>query len=313
MRGPVQRPIRAERAPVLDGRASAAGAPVVAITAPRPERVTPEADAFSPLGLRIGNMILRPAIEVGGGTTSNAVNIQNRTFEGRFSRVAPEIQLDSDWAVHRFNLRGRVERQDFFGTAVPVPERTDGTFEASGQFDVSRQTSIEGGASYLRRPDPLQGSFPQALRERPTQNTASANLALNHSFNRFGFRLRGAYDNISVTDTVFVDGTRALNSGRNADVFTGTLRVGYEVSPVLFPYVEAISASRTLRTPAAGLGPRPGSDGIGLRAGVAFTFGPLFTGEIAAGLQRSSPRGIPARCPSWRRSWTAGSPGRSRR
>ncbi len=285
--------------PAFDPRASNAGPPVVTITAPqRPERPPVDANPFAPLGLRVGNLILRPTLDAGIGVTDNAAQIGTRAFGSSFSRVAPELRVESGWAQHRLTLRGRVDRQDFHGAQLRIPERTDVTFEGSGQLDITRNTNIEAGASFLRRPDPLQGSFTSLVREAPKQDTASANIALNHSFNRFGFRLRGAYDRIDVSDTLFDNGQRQSNRGRNSDVTTGTLRLGYEVSPVLFPYVEAVVTNRTLRNPTPDLGARPGSDALGGRAGIAFTFGALFNGEIAAGLQTTTPRGIPGARPT---------------
>lgn len=286
----VRRPVTgAVRAPVFDGRASDLG--VVSPPAAPPQRRRPvEVDPFAPTGLRVGAFVLRPAVEAGVGYTDNV----NGTAQGRvgagFSRLAAEARLESDWSRHALGLRGRIERQDFF-TGATEP-RTIIDTAATARLDATRTTRIDAQATFRRAPDTTTGiALPAAAINRPNVDQLGAQAGITQRFARLEVGLRGTYDQFRYGTTDLADGTRLSNRVRDANLRTLNLRVGYDISPAVQPFIEALYAERAFLAPIDPSTGRPqGSDVLIPRAGIAFDMGAMLRGELAIGWATQRPR-----------------------
>jgi hypothetical protein len=275
---------------VYDPRASTLEQPQETPAAPPRRRRPTESDPFAPQGIRVGGFVLRPAVEAGLGFTTNANQTAAGAQASAYSKLAAEARLDSDWSAHALGLRLRIERQDFRVETIDPRIIVDSAL--TGRVDVTRDTQVDGGASYRRAPDAsTTTTLTAAALGRPIQETTSFNAGLTQRFGRASVRLRGQYDQLRYGDTLFSDGSRASNSLRNVDVGTVTLRAGYDVGGGFTPFIE-ISANRRdfLQDvdPVSRL--LQGSEGGVARGGFAFDLGPKLRGEIAGGYLVQRPR-----------------------
>jgi hypothetical protein len=87
-------------------------------------------------------------------------------------------------------------------------------------------------------------------------------------------------------ETELAAGGSVDNGDRDYVETKGTLRLGYEVSPVLQPFVEGSYSIRDHDRRVDRDGLRRDSDGYAASAGVAVNLGPILRGEISAGYQR---------------------------
>jgi hypothetical protein len=288
--GNVRRPVTgAVRAPVYDGRASTLGV-VPPPAPPPPRRRPPEADPFAPTGLRLGTFILRPAVEAGIGFTDNVNATAGARTGSAFSRLATEARLDSDWSRHAIGLRGRIERQDFRSNAAE-PRTTIDT-AATLRLDATRTSRIDAQANYRRAPDSTSGLvLPAAALNRPDVEQIGGQAGITQRFARLEVSLRGTYDQFRFGSTDLADGTRLSNRSRDANLRTLNLRAGYDLTPALQPFVEALYAERRFLVDIDPVTGRPqGSDLLIPRAGFAFDMGTMLRGEFAVGWATQRPR-----------------------
>ena len=69
-------------------------------------RITADADPFAAIGIRFASFLFYPAVEVGGGFTSNAAAAAGGK-PSAFGEVAPEILIKSDWSRHEATFFAR--------------------------------------------------------------------------------------------------------------------------------------------------------------------------------------------------------------
>jgi hypothetical protein len=116
--------------------------------------------------------------------------------------------------------------------------------------------------------------------------TWEAGAGLTQRFNRLTVLLRGDVDMVEYGDTELAGGGTVDNGDRDYVETKGTLRLGYEVSPVLQPFVEGAYSIRDHDRRLDRDGLRRDSEGLAASAGVAINLGPILRGEVSAGYQR---------------------------
>jgi len=127
------------QSPNSDTGKPAAAKPDGAKSAPA---VTP-VDPYQPIGMKVGNFLLKPALELSTGYGSNPA----RTPCGRGSPVvvvAPELQVQSQFDRHEITANLRAGYTD---TRQPAPT-SHPTVDAkvAGRYDVSDSTHINAEA-----------------------------------------------------------------------------------------------------------------------------------------------------------------------
>ena len=102
VRGVTQRQFRAPQ-PTVTGLPP----PLPPPPPPPRRRVTAEEDPYAPLGLRLGSVVLKPAITGGMGYDTNPQRSAGADRKGSpFSRTDGEVEIQSDWNVHE--LKGKL-------------------------------------------------------------------------------------------------------------------------------------------------------------------------------------------------------------
>ena len=248
-------------------------------------RTPPE--PFEPLGVRLGPLRVTGVFEQGIGYTSNA----DFARDGQSSAVSDTrgtVTAVTDLPVHEF--RGTLQA----GTIEYLNGESEGTptVDAEGVFryDLRRDTALRVGATYnftteSATDDDLTVPPGVELDGRPGVHRYSVFAEAERTGGRLTGRLRATVAREQYEDAEFTDGSSRAQDDRDVTVFGSTLRVGYERTVAVQPFVEGELGYRLhdLRVDSAGF-ERDGTQ-YALRTGIALDFGAKLSGEIAAGLE----------------------------
>jgi len=257
--------------------------------APQPEepaptqpgrRVREETDPFAPLGVRAGGFILFPAIEIGGTYTDNVRQEKKNPISDVGLRLEPALVMESDWTQHSLRLSAA---GDF--TFYRNEEKYDRMgLDASSvlRLDIRRSTRLEFEGSYsLSQTSSSDVEVPDdAVGERQDQDM-SVSGALIHRFNRLEATLRSGAAWYFYGDVDLAGGGVESNSDRDYMEPITALKLGYETSAALTPFVELGYTPRIYRDKVDSDGYRRDSEGGFGRLGAAFLFSEIWEGEVA--------------------------------
>ncbi len=226
-----------------------------------------------------------PSVETGVEATDNifAATQGPRDDFGYF--VAPSMRIESDWVRHSFRFDASSRHVYYFDN--PSEDELDFDISAETTIDVRRDTTLEleGGYS-LDQEGRGDIDVPGAAAERPNEHSIEGAATLTQTFNRLEVSVEGAVEHNIFEDVDLTGGGQQNNSDRNFTEYEGTLRVGYDISPKLQPFVRAGYSVRRHEEEIDDNGLRRDSDGISVEAGVELEITSILTGELAVGYVR---------------------------
>jgi hypothetical protein len=238
-------------------------------------------DPFGAVGIRAGDFVLRPAVEVWSGYDSNP----GRFINGRgsaFVIVSPELQVQSNWERNELTANIRGSYNDYL--SVPFADRPTLDAKIDGRIDVTRDTRIyvEGrdivGTDYPGSPN-VQADFAKL----PIFDTLGGTLGFGQRFNRLDLTFNTLIDRTVWGPSQLTNGTTESNDDRNFNQYAGTFRASYELSPTIKPFVavEADTRVHDLRFDRDGL--QRDSRGFEVNAGASVDLLRVLTGEASVG------------------------------
>ncbi len=241
----------------------------------------PEDNPFAPLGLRVGTFILRPSLEQGLTYTTNADYSPNGT-DALLSETTLRLNAISDWSEHSASL-------DAYGTfrdslsGYDLRETSAGALAALN-LDLGEETRARTTLEYERAPE--TASSPVTIEgtvSEPIRQTFSGSIGLEREVGRALFGATGRIEHDRYGDAELSNGDSLSQEDRNSTLATLSLRAGYEISPVLAPFVEGEVGRRFYQQETDGAGFERSSDRLGARAGLAVDLGEKLSGEISGG------------------------------
>jgi hypothetical protein len=250
-------------------------------------RRTAEEDPYAQLGLRLGGITVLPAIQQGVGYDTNPNRLSGPHKGSTVLRTDAEVRLQSDWSAHALTgfLRGSYSAYP----NVKGADRPEGEGRLALRVDVSRDTQAEiEGRFVLDTQRPGSPDLNAAVSERPLVATTGVAAGVTQRFNRLLVGLRGTIDRTVYEDAKLSSGVVLSQSDRDANQYGLRLRAGYELTPGVIPFVEALADTRVHDIPVDSAGFRRDSDGIGLRAGSTFEITRTLTGEVSGGIVKRS-------------------------
>ena len=241
----------------------------------------PESD-FAPLGVRSGGLVMFPSAETGVEATDNVFQVDQvqRSDMGYF--VAPALRIESDWVRHSLRIDAASRHVFYFNN----PSEDELDFDTRGELriDVRRDTTLEFEAGYfLEQEGRGQIDVPGTAAEPPNEHTLDGSVTLTHQFGRFDASVEGSVEREIFEDVDLIGGGEQNNSDRDYTEYEGTLRIGYDISPKLQPFVRASYSVREHDEEIDDNGLRRDSEGFAVEAGVEFEISPLLIGEVAVG------------------------------
>jgi hypothetical protein len=244
-------------------------------------RLVPDATPFDPVGITWGAFTARPAVEVDGGHDSNA----SRTPIKRpswFETVSPDLLVNSNWQRHSLTatLRGS------YTTYNEAHDLDRPSFDGrlNGRVDVSSDTRLDLETRFLIATDNAGSPNVQAgVVKQPINTTLGGTFGFDQRFNRLDIALKGIVDRTEYQESKLSDGTTSSNEDRNFNRYASELRLNYELSPAVKPFVEFGVDTRVHDLLVDRNGLMRDSDGFFARAGSTFEFTRVLTGDVAGG------------------------------
>ena len=261
----------------------------------------PEEAPFAPVGLRIGTFDLTTSLDLGiGGSTTRAVSedpgppvsYAEQRSSGTLTEAGLVLLATSDWSRHALEL-GLEARYPFVvgGTSDDTPT-IDATAEL--RLDLLSDTTLTATLGYSYATDNPSSQavvdaldpvlFPDLAADGESAvHGLAGSLALARTAGPFIGQIEGSAGRQLHAAAKLTDGTSIAQDDLDFTRYGLRLRAGYQVSPVLTPFVEGEVSRRVMdETPDSG-GFDRNATGYALRAGTAFDFGPKLNGELAVG------------------------------
>jgi hypothetical protein len=251
---------------------------------PTPRRRTAEEDPYAPLGLRLGNVIYKPAVTNSIGYDSNPQRVSGPSKGSGFSRHEGELGIQSDWNVHELKGSLRGGYSEFFRESDA--SRPDGDGNLDLRLDASRDTRILLESRFrldTQRPGSPDLNAPVVGRPLTYQYGGSAGVT--HDINRLQLTLRGSVDRLDYEDARLTSGATLSQRDRNQTQYGLRLRAGYELTPGFKPFVQGEIDQREFDQRADSNGFMRSSNGYTARVGSTFEISRQLTGEVSVGYQ----------------------------
>lgn len=236
---------------------------------------------FAGEGLRLGNTNVLLLLEQSIGYSSNVAQDVGGS-SGAFSQTDFLATFTSDWSRH--------ELQTNISGSYRKPFTSDATDELLMNADTALRLDLIDGyalttsAFYDAETQEFTDTTlaPGAV-DTPLIQTYGGALELERTERKLRFSLRGAIEREVYDDADLGNGITQSQEDLNSNLYTGSVRVGYEMSPALVPFVEGIYSTRSYDLSLDRNGNRRDSDSTEFRAGIEVDMGEKLTGEVAAG------------------------------
>jgi hypothetical protein len=245
----------------------------------------PEEDPYAPLGLRLGSVVLKPALTTGIGYDTNPQRSAGSDRKGSpFSRTDGEVEIQSDWNVHELKGKLRGGYSAFFRDSEA--SRPDGEGNLDLRLDAARDTRILlESRMKLDTQRPGSPDLNAPVIGRPLVYQYGGSAGVTHDFNRLQMTLRGSVDRSDYQDATLTSGAILSQKDRNQTQYGLRLRAAYEVTPGFKPFVQGEVDTREFDEAVDSSGYRRSSDGVTGRVGSTFEISRQLTGEVSAGYQ----------------------------
>jgi len=271
---------RPEDGPAPGGRMAPEPGPAPGRTPADAQRLAGVAQPY-----RAGSFLIYPELLLVGFHDSNVFySTANRLSDQAFV-FAPAVWAQSDWREHalNFNAAADLTRYDTYTTE----NTNDWRLNAEGRYDLGVDANVYGGVRYAREHEDRES--PDARNGlKPTLYYAGrAYAGAFRQLGRWSVRVGGTALDLDYRDVEFLTQTGGIaiinNDDRDRRQYAGGLRIGYEVSPRVEPFVQAAVDYRRYRTVPDDLGYDKDSDGLRLVGGARANLPNRLKAEVYGG------------------------------
>ncbi|WFU08197.1 outer membrane beta-barrel protein [Rhizobium sp. CB3090] len=235
-------------------------------------------------GIPLGTFTLRPSV-------NQSVNVErNRTGstndDRSFLQTDLRSTLTSDWDRHALTVTGEgVWQKNLSGTGAEQPNVN---LNADLRLDLPADTTahITAGYQFFREdtsdPNAIAGASKQSA-----VNQFNAGASLERDFGLLRGTTAVGLTRTVYSDATLSDGTKVTLSDRNQTAGTWRGRIGYELSPVLVPFLEADLGRTFYDQSHDSNGYARSNQSYGGKAGVELDLGDKMKGELGFGYQHT--------------------------
>jgi len=254
------------------------------VAARRRRKLADEEDPFAPVGIRAGAFIIVPSVEIFGGHDSNPTSA-DPPEDSLFWRTRGAIDVESDWIRHAF--RGRIEAGYRAYDDFPEEDAPDYAADAALRLDAREDLRFDFALRATRDSDTRGDPELVGVTSMSENDRFSGSAGFVYKPNRLSISPTVEFDRRDFGDPDLAD--------RDYSEYEVRLRTGYELSPMLEPFVEASFNQRTYDEDVNDNGVEHDSDGWRTYAGLRLEPNPIWALEakIGYGEQRAEEDWIP--------------------
>jgi len=181
----------------------------------------------------------------------------------------------------------------FTGTASAEVSKTgDGQFsvddmrlQAGSVLNFDRETSLATNAGIaVTQENPHNPDVATNVLDTPVQISGTADGTLTRKLGHFNVALRGNAERDVFGPTTFTDNSTLDNTPQNNTQGGAGLRVGFDLTPVLQPFVDASAGRTVFDAPSSGLGVKLDGNTYTVKTGVSAKWDALLEAEASIGL-----------------------------
>ena len=247
------------------------------------DNLRPRREDIEAPGVRVGSLIIRPSIGEGIGVESTTYG--GTTTTRSFLQTTGKADIISDWSLHQLTISAAgVWQTNIGGSGETKPTAN---VDAKLRLDIDRLTTanLTAGYSFARQ----SSTDPNSIVGATTQSgihTATAGADVTREFGKFRGTVAASLTRNVYTAATLSDGSLMSMSDRNQTTAQGRLRLGYEISPAITPFVEA-SIGRAISDQTLDRnGFNRNSDIYAAKTGVQLDFREKLRGEVAVGYKQ---------------------------
>lgn len=247
------------------------------------ERVQPE---FDPEPVRLGAFQARPVLEVGVESNDNVFATNNDSQSDVIVRLAPGVNVRSDWSRHELNAGAQVVHNEY----TDLDDESATTFRSNlrGRVDVSREVNVGGGVFFedlveSRRSISGQNTFAEPIEYDVFGGEVNGQIRRDRIEARATLRIA----EFDYTDVPLTGGGTSDQDFRDQTQQTLTGRLSYAISPDVAFFGQASVGTREFDQTNNGVS--RDSEGYSVQAGVNFELPTLLRGDVAVGVLEETP------------------------
>lgn len=238
---------------------------------------------YEALGVRAGGFIVYPSLTLRAEYDDNLF-ARPEAQSDTIITTTPSLEVRSDWPRHAVTLSAdaNLRRHDRFKS-----EDTDTWSVAGrGRLDVTRDTTLSGGASFADRVEPRTAATSAVEPAEPVQyQVESANLVATHQLSRVKLVGRAELARYDYRDAQDVAGGVIDEDYRDRSEIDLRAKVAYAHSPSTAFFAEVGAQQMNYER---SVGPNRDSEGLTALAGVDLEITRLITGEFSVGYLHQS-------------------------
>jgi len=244
-------------------------------------------DPYAPLGLRLGTFNVNTSIQSGLTATTNA----DSSTDGKsaiLSETTLRLNAVSDWSRHSANINAYgIFRKSVAGEELSQPIAG---VDSELDLDITRQLRGRIKLGYAVAPETAESPvIIEGTTEEPLTQTLTGSLGLEKAVGKLRLGVTGNVEREIYGDAKLDSGGTLSQKDRNNTLVSGILRVGYEVSPSVIPFVEGELGRRYYDLRLDDAGYARSANRVGARAGVTLSLTDKLSGEFSAGWLRETP------------------------
>jgi hypothetical protein len=243
-------------------------------------------DPFAATGIKLGSFVIRPTLEQGITSTSNADSSSNGS-PALLSETTLRFNAVSDWRENSATING----YGIFRKTISGDQIEDAQGRVEGTLNVDLDKELRAIAKFGYEAVPESASSPVVIvgtASQPLRQTLNGSLGLEKDVGKMRFALTGAVEHDIYGDAKLSTGVSLSQKERDSTLYTATLRTGYEISPAITPFTEIEVGRRVYDERLDASLYARSSTRLGARAGVALDLGEKLAGEFSAGWLREA-------------------------
>jgi len=248
------------------------------------DRATPLLEApseYDPVPLQLGRVSAYLGADARLEYDSNIYALPSNEIDDMRFTASPWVNLQMKDDTLDLGLQARAIVRRYFDNETENSE--SGSVRFNGVFKISASDSISGQAGWLRLVE--ERGEPEGL---TTTNIGPRKY--DQLRGELGYTHEGARITIGLKGGVLRNNAlRAIDAERDYYQYSGSGRVGYQVSGIVSTFGEVFISARQFRLPVDASGIDRDSKTYGARGGVSFEPGGLISGEAGIGVFRFEP------------------------
>ena len=231
-------------------------------------------------GYQLGSFVVTPEMGMTGVYDDNIFATRTDRQSDQILIFSPSLNISSDWQKHEleFFANADIGRYRDYDTE----DYDDFSFGTSGRYDISDKDNLFAGLSYSEdhesraSPDSFFGRYPTEY------SSLDAHAGTIRQLGQFAMRFGGTWQQLDFDDVPTESGI-LNNDDRDRDIYGLGLRITYNKTASMSPFVQAIYDRREYQnTPDDNLFERD-SDGYRLAAGFSSTISQKLKSEVYLG------------------------------